>query len=143
MFANLHLLSIGAEFIRIYEVCYCFVTVNQNLNESVNSVIWTRLPKTVFVQISTLRFGVYNAILCFNDRVSKKQEVLKVLGVDCGEYTRQSLLEIDRDRIRKTDIAALSCTKEARQKKKTMKEGKKTRMIQMMLSMVQENINWF
>jgi hypothetical protein len=30
----------------------------QNPNESVNSKIWTHIPKTVFVEIKTLHFGV-------------------------------------------------------------------------------------
>jgi hypothetical protein len=43
-----------------------------NPNEHVNSVIWTRVNKTLFVWLDTLRFGVYDAVLCFNDGCSKK-----------------------------------------------------------------------
>ncbi|MBP1527417.1 MAG: hypothetical protein H9Q66_05815, partial [Spiroplasma ixodetis] len=44
----------------------CLHNSTQNANESVNSVIWTRLPKTAFVQLNTLKFGVYEAIASFN-----------------------------------------------------------------------------
>jgi hypothetical protein len=42
-----------------------------NADESLNSVIWTRLPKTVFVRLDTLKFGVYGAVF-FNDDASKR-----------------------------------------------------------------------
>ncbi|GFX90479.1 uncharacterized protein TNCV_2073571 [Trichonephila clavipes] len=37
----------------------------QNPNESFNKCIWERIPKTVFVGIETLKFGVMDAVICF------------------------------------------------------------------------------
>ena len=45
----------------------CLHGRTQNPNESVNNVIWNRLPKTVFVGNKTLHFGAYEAIASFND----------------------------------------------------------------------------
>jgi hypothetical protein len=52
-----------------------------NPNEHVNSVIWTRISKTVFVRPDTLKLWVYDAVLCFNDGVAKRNDVLNILGV--------------------------------------------------------------
>jgi hypothetical protein len=46
-----------------------------------NSAIWARIPKSVFVRLDTLKFGVYDAVLCFNDGVAKRNDVLNILGV--------------------------------------------------------------
>ncbi|GFS97164.1 uncharacterized protein TNCV_1921111 [Trichonephila clavipes] len=45
----------------------CLHGRTQNPNESFNKCIWERIPKTVFVGIETLKFGVMDAIICFND----------------------------------------------------------------------------
>jgi hypothetical protein len=50
--------------------CLCGKT--QNHCECLNSVIWTMIHKTVFVRLDTLAFGLYDAVLCFNDGVAKK-----------------------------------------------------------------------
>jgi hypothetical protein len=53
----------------------CFYWKTHNADESLNSVIWTALHKTAFVRLDTLKFGVYDAVLCFNDGVTKKNDV--------------------------------------------------------------------
>ncbi|GFT56013.1 uncharacterized protein TNCV_3116991 [Trichonephila clavipes] len=45
----------------------CLHGRTQNPNESFNKCIWERIPKTVFVGIETLKFGVMDAVICFND----------------------------------------------------------------------------
>jgi hypothetical protein len=49
----------------------CFDGKTHNPNEYVNTIIWTRISKTVFLRLDTLTFEVYDALLCFND-VAKK-----------------------------------------------------------------------
>lgn len=44
----------------------CLHKQTQNPNESVNSVIWARMPKSGFVGIKTLYFGACEAISTFN-----------------------------------------------------------------------------
>jgi hypothetical protein len=53
----------------------------QKPNESLKSVIWTGIPKTVFVMLDTLKFGVYDEVLCFNGGVAKRNDALNILGV--------------------------------------------------------------
>lgn len=38
----------------------------QNMAEYLNNVIWSRIPKRVFVRLSTLKLGVYDAIASYN-----------------------------------------------------------------------------
>ena len=38
----------------------------QNLNESFNHVLWSVLPKNIFIRMNTFSFGVYEAISSFN-----------------------------------------------------------------------------
>jgi hypothetical protein len=54
-----------------------------NLNERVNSVIWTRISKTDCVRLDTFRFGLYDAVLCLNDGASKRN-ILSMLGMRSG-----------------------------------------------------------
>jgi hypothetical protein len=61
----------------------CFHGKTHNPNEHVNSVILTRISKTVFIRLDTLKFGVYDAILCFNDGVAKRN-VPNIFGVRSG-----------------------------------------------------------
>jgi hypothetical protein len=61
----------------------CFRGKTHNPNEYVNSVIWARISKTLFVRLDALKFGVYDAVSCFNDSVAKRN-VLNILGVRSG-----------------------------------------------------------
>jgi len=38
----------------------------QNANESFNNIIWTKCPKNILVDKTTLEIGVYSAVLHFN-----------------------------------------------------------------------------
>jgi hypothetical protein len=51
----------------------CIYGTIHNPNEGVKSFIWTRVPK----RLGTLKFGVYNTVLCFiNEGVVKQNGVL-------------------------------------------------------------------
>jgi hypothetical protein len=61
----------------------CFHGKTHNPNGHMNSVIWTRISRSVFVRLDTLRFSIYDAILCFNFGVANTN-VLNMLGVRSG-----------------------------------------------------------
>jgi hypothetical protein len=65
----------------------CFHGETHNSNEVVNSVIWTRIRKTVFLGLPhlSLKFGIYDAVLCLNDGVAKTNDVLNIFGVRLAE----------------------------------------------------------
>ncbi|KAG8277007.1 hypothetical protein J6590_051908 [Homalodisca vitripennis] len=60
-----------------------------------NNVVWTRLPKNVFVGRKTLELGVYDAIITFNNGNLGRLEVFKHLGIsDIGSNTIDALKKI-------------------------------------------------
>lgn len=52
----------------------CIHGKTQNTNESLNNCIWERIPKNVFVGAQTLRIGVFNAVLNFNEGVMARKK---------------------------------------------------------------------
>ncbi|GFU64145.1 uncharacterized protein TNCV_3745131 [Trichonephila clavipes] len=62
----------------------CLYGRTQNPNESFNKCIWERIPKTVFVGIETLKFGVMDAVICFNDGYVSRIKVFEALGIKPG-----------------------------------------------------------
>ncbi|GFT97872.1 uncharacterized protein TNCV_2167791 [Trichonephila clavipes] len=77
----------------------CLHGRTQNPNESFNKCIWERIPKTVFVGIETLKFGVMDAVICFNDGYVSRIKVFEALGIKPGYNTERALLIIDNKRI--------------------------------------------
>ncbi|GFT68821.1 hypothetical protein TNCV_3446481 [Trichonephila clavipes] len=61
--------------------------------------IWERIPKIVFVGIETLKFGVMDAVICFNDGYVSRIKVFEALGIKSGYNTERALLIIDNKRI--------------------------------------------
>ncbi|GFT97194.1 uncharacterized protein TNCV_3858491 [Trichonephila clavipes] len=58
----------------------CLHGNTQNPNESINNVIWSRVPKKTFVHLETLSFGTYDAIVSFNKGNTTKLDILKKLN---------------------------------------------------------------
>ncbi|GFT91110.1 uncharacterized protein TNCV_2009091 [Trichonephila clavipes] len=99
----------------------CLHGKTQNCNESLNSVIWSIIPKTVFVQLRTLKTGVYESISIYNQGLITKLKVLDLLNIQPGFYTCRALQEADHARIRKAEKAISRRTKEARIKNRQLK----------------------
>lgn len=95
----------------------CLHGKSQNVNESLNNVIWNRLPKTVFVGLHIMTLGVHDAISCFNRGYITRCEVLKKLGFEVGRNCAEVFMNIDKVRVRKAEKATEAMQKEARQKK--------------------------
>lgn len=72
----------------------CLHGKTQNPNESLNGVIWTRLPKTVFVGINVLKLGATDAVLCFNEGSIAKTNVISVLVFQRGKFMIEGLVTI-------------------------------------------------
>ncbi|KAG8266637.1 hypothetical protein J6590_108192 [Homalodisca vitripennis] len=97
----------------------CLHGKTQNVNEAFNNVLWTRLPKNVFVGRHTLELGTYDAIATFNDGNLSRIKVLEQLGIkDIGSNTICLLQQLDTERINRAEIAVRNATKEARLKKR-------------------------
>ncbi|GBM89722.1 hypothetical protein AVEN_216833-1 [Araneus ventricosus] len=63
----------------------CIHVQTQNPNEIFNNCVWQRIRKNSFIGINTLKIGVTDAVLCFNDGVYSHTEVLKNLGITPGK----------------------------------------------------------
>lgn len=97
----------------------CLHGKTQNVNESFNNVLWTRVPKNVFVGRKTLEIGAYDALITFSDGNIGRLEVLKQLGfTDYGVNTLKALKQAGQERLRKAELSTKEMTKEARIKKR-------------------------
>lgn len=102
----------------------CLHGRTQNPNESLNNVIWQRLPKTGFVGYETLKLGVTDAVLCFNEGSFAKCHVLKCMGITPGKFMIQGLQMIDNLRILEANKSVLERSKASRVKKRQLKRKK-------------------
>ncbi|GFV90772.1 uncharacterized protein TNCV_2323411 [Trichonephila clavipes] len=93
----------------------------QNPNESFYKCIWERIPKTVFVGIETLKFGVMDAVICFNDGYVSRIKVFEALGIKPGYNTERALLIIDNKQIFEAERIVNKVSLEARNKKRSLK----------------------
>ncbi|GFX10354.1 uncharacterized protein TNCV_1867491 [Trichonephila clavipes] len=99
----------------------CLHGRTQNPNESFNKCIWERIPKTVFVGIETLKFGVMDAAICFNDGYVSRIKVFEALGIKPGYNTERAVLIIDNKRIFEAERIVNKVSLEARNKRRFLK----------------------
>ena len=64
----------------------CLHGQTQNTNEALNHIIWSKVPKAVFVGRSVLEMGVYSAVIEYNDGAAGLRKVLELLGVKSGYF---------------------------------------------------------
>lgn len=93
----------------------------QNVNESVNSVIWTRIPKNTFVSIKTLEFGVFEAVATCNEGHVPKCRVLESVGVQPSQRTIFAMKLLDSERIRRAEKAISDLMRQSRRKERMRK----------------------
>lgn len=65
----------------------CLHGKTQNQNESLNGMVWQRIPKEVFVGLETLELGLYDAVAHFNIGSVAVIKLLNALGITSGKYT--------------------------------------------------------
>lgn len=94
----------------------CLHGGTQNPSESLNNMIWSRIPKRTFVMLSTLEIGVYDAIACFNIGNIARCKILAKLGIVPGKNCVNALKKLDEARIAKAEKAMDELVKRCRQK---------------------------
>lgn len=55
-------------------------------NESLNNCKWRRVPNTDFVILNTLKLGVMDAVICFNEGCIAKVNGIQRLGITPGKF---------------------------------------------------------
>lgn len=83
----------------------CLHGGTQNPSESLNSMIFSRIPKSNFVLKSTLEFGVYEVIATFNNSNIVKCRLLKKLEINPGTNSIQTMKKMDEIRIKEAEKA--------------------------------------
>jgi hypothetical protein len=64
-------------------------------------VIWERVPKTEYVSLNRLKFGVYDAVGHFNTGMKSSILIYEKLGIVPGVYTLKGCSRINEKRVRK------------------------------------------
>ena len=106
----------------------CLHGKTQNQNESLNGMVWQRIPKEVFVGKETLEFGLYDAIAHFNMGAKTVLLVYEALGIPTRLYTQRGCQYLDSERIYKAHYKDQHESKKRRKVlrgKKKRKEDKK------------------
>ncbi|GFX71552.1 uncharacterized protein TNCV_2695401 [Trichonephila clavipes] len=92
----------------------CLHGNTQNPNESINNVIWSRVPRKTFVHLETLSFGTYDAIASFNKGNATKLDILKKLNIEPEYYATCCMERLAKERITWARYANLQKSKEVR-----------------------------
>ncbi|GFS65548.1 uncharacterized protein TNCV_2469311 [Trichonephila clavipes] len=116
---------------------YYGLAIRKNLSsvEDVKRAIWAiyfhklstednpqhALCPLVFVGIETLKFGVMDAVICFNDGYVSRIKVFEALGIKSGYNTERALLIIDNKRIFEAERIVNKVSLEARNKRRSLK----------------------
>ena len=79
----------------------CLDGKTQNQNESLNGMIWDRLPKGVFVGSDVLHVGVYDAVSHFNIGCKSALNVLTNMGMNPGVFCTAEMKSADNLRVQK------------------------------------------
>ncbi|GFW83687.1 uncharacterized protein TNCV_668001 [Trichonephila clavipes] len=102
----------------------CLHGLTQNANDSFNGVLWNIVPKQNFVELQSLKFGAYTAVLQFNEGASGLLKVTNKLGFSVGSYMIRVLKLYDYRRINDAERHSLPFTK-LKEKKHELPERKK------------------
>ncbi len=86
----------------------------QNTNECLNSVIWSRCPKTTFVGKRRVEAAVGMAVTSFNEGASAISTAMDSLWMESTAVTLTAIKEEDALRMAKADAASLSVAKRRR-----------------------------
>lgn len=115
----------------------CLHQKTQNCNEAFNNLIWSRLPKNTFVNAETIRLGVLDAVLSYNEGSLAKVRVLEDLCGTSGSNCVVGLRKQDFIRVRKAERAIQEIEKKARKARQAVKRRlireKKEKMKQVMV----------
>uniref|UniRef100_A0A1B6K2H0 Mutator-like transposase domain-containing protein n=1 Tax=Homalodisca liturata TaxID=320908 RepID=A0A1B6K2H0_9HEMI len=99
----------------------CLHGKTQNVNESINNVIWSRVPKKDFVTLNTLEFGAYDAISTFNDGNIAKCKMLRAVGIEPCKRTIDAMKSFDYERVRRANCAISDFQRQARRQTRNLK----------------------
>lgn len=86
----------------------------QNVNECLNSVVWCRAPKSVFVGAARIRAAVSSGVSNFNEGALSLTRLMNKLNLDIFESTVSTLDKTDRKRLNAAEKACQDLEKKKR-----------------------------
>lgn len=95
----------------------CLGGKTQNPNESLNNVVWAHVPKRTFVRLQTLKFGVYEAVITFNEGHIGKCELFTQLGLKPGNNLVNTMKKRDEVRVKEGEKVFQEIEKKLRHKR--------------------------
>lgn len=103
----------------------------QNANECLNSVLWARCPKTVFVGKHRVEAAASMAISSFNEGASAMLKVMENLWLESTLITVNAIEQADLLRVSKANAVQSAC---AKRKRKVLSTAKKVKRHQQEMS---------
>ena len=100
----------------------CLHGRTQNANESLNSLIWKRCPKSVFVSKSTIEIGVNSAVVEFNEGPSGVMSVFEEFGLN-GHITSVKVKSQSVDSEKRSARKSSEGVKKRRKALRSIKKG--------------------
>ena len=100
----------------------CLHGGTRNRNESFNSLIWQRAPKTKHSSLPTAELATYLAIGHFNDGSKTIKSILLELGLEAGKFCEAGCRKIDRQRM---DQSRRQSTDKAKTRRRALRNKRK------------------
>ena len=77
----------------------CVHGKTQNQNEAFNALIWERVPKNVYVSLTQLKFGTYDAVAYYNMGRKSSIEIFKAIGMNPGRFMEKHCQVLNAKRL--------------------------------------------
>ena len=106
----------------------CLLGATQNQNESFNSTIWNRCPKTEFASPGTVNIAVKRATITFNDGMVGLQPLLQSIGGYVSSSTVAFLRDQDAIRLQRAQEKEEEASKRRRKAQRTQRKSAQERL---------------
>ena len=103
----------------------CLHGKTQNQNESFNSLIWERLPKSRYVSLTQLKFGSYDAVAHFNIGMKSSLLIYEMMQMVPGRYTTKQCSNLNQKRLSRSMYKS---SEPVRKRRKILRGAVKSRM---------------
>ena len=100
----------------------CLHHKTQNVNESLDGLIWNRCPKSVYCSNTVIKIGVCSAIIAFNDEFYGLQKVFHELHFLPGYFFGSGALKSYNKRVVNSSRQASDASKKGQKTSKSNKE---------------------
>ena len=93
----------------------CVLGTTQNVNESLNGVVWSRCPKHKHHGLKAVRCVVATAVLQFHQGATSRERIMAKLLIPAGECTKKGSTAKNKKRLSQADSRVKGKEKKKRQ----------------------------